>query len=121
MALDSDFKRLLAYEGGSEKHGIRPLHSMLRSCWAQLRLDQSLLGFCAFGYFSKEERRDRNTSEYLKSVEEHLPSPWLCPLTKCVGREDMREISRWNIGETVFHLAVPRTRDGVVMASSENI
>ena len=93
-ALDLDFKRLIAYDGGSEKHGNHQLHSMLRSCWAQLRLDQNLLRFYAFGYFSKQERRGRNISEYLKSVEKHLPSPWLCPLIKCVRPEDNRETSR---------------------------
>ena len=120
-ALDLDFIRLIACEGGSEKHGIRQLHSMLRGCWARLRLNESLLGFFCFGYFSKEERRDRNISEYLKIVEKHLPSPWLCPLTKCIGPEDNRENSRWNIGSIVWSLAVSWARDRVVIASYKNI
>ena len=66
-ALDLDFRRRAAYEGGSEKHTICRSHSTLIVCWAQL-FDQSLLLFYVFGYFSKEERRGENISEYLRSM-----------------------------------------------------
>ena len=120
-ALDLDFKRFLDYRGGSEKHGIRKLHSMLKSCWGQLHLDQSLLGFYAFGYFSKEERRGSNVSEYLKSVEEHLASPWLCPLTKCVFLADSREQSRWGFNGYIRDIAVSWSSERVIIASTTGI
>ena len=114
-ALALDLKWLLGYEGGSEKHGIRQLHSMLKGYWTQVCLYQSLLGFYAFGYFWKEDRQDRNISEYLKSVEKHLPSPWLCPLTKYVGPEDSRESSRWNVGNIVWNLSVSWTETELLL------
>ena len=121
LALELDFKRLLSKKDGFEKHGIRELHSMLKSCWAQLRLNQNFLGFYAFGYFSKEERRGRNVSEYLKSVEEHLPSPWLCPMTKCVFPADSREQSRWGFNGCIFDIAVSWSSERVAIASSTGI
>ena len=91
---------------------------MRKSCWAQLRLNQSLLGFYAFSYFSKEERLGRNVSKYLKSAEEHLPRPWLIPLTKCVFPAESREELRWGFGGAIFNVAVSWSSERVVIASS---
>ena len=67
-ALDLDFKRLFADQCGSGKHRIRKLHSLLKRCWDWLRSDKSLFAFYVFGHLSKQERRERYVSEYLKSV-----------------------------------------------------
>ena len=116
-ALDLDFQRLFAYQGRLEKHRSRELHSMLKSCWAQLRFYQSLLGFYAFDYFSKKERRGTIVSDYPKSMEEHLASPWLRPFTKCVFRADSREQSRWGFNETIFDIAVSWSTETAVIVS----
>ena len=79
---------------------------MLKSCWGRLHLNQSLLGFSSFGYFSKEESRGRNVSEYLKSVDDHIASPWMCPMTKCVFPADSREQSRMGFVGGVLDIAV---------------
>ena len=120
-ALDLDFRRLIAYEGGSETHRIRKLHLLLKRNWDWLRSDQSLFAFYVFGHLSKQERQERYISEYLKSVTEHFPSPWLCPLAKCVGPEDNRESSLWNIGAAVWDLGVSWAKDRVAVASYEGI
>ena len=106
---------------GKDKHGIRDLHSMLKSCWAQVHLNQSLLGFYAFGCFSKEERRGMNVSEYLNSIEDHLPSPWICPMTKCVFSADSREQSRWAFGVAISNIAVSWFSERVVIANTTRI
>ena len=120
-ALDMDFLRLLGDQGGLVRHGMRKLQSLLRRSWHSSRSDQSLFAFYVFGHLSKQERQERYVSEYLKTVMEHFPSPWLCPLTKCVGPEDNREISEWFIGDAVIDLAVSWFRDRVVVASCEGI
>ena len=120
-ALNLDFKRLLADQGGSLGHGVRKLHSLLKHGWDWLRSEQSLLTFYVFGRLSKKERQEPYISEYLKSVTEHFPSPWLCPLAKCVGPEDNRERSQWNIGNCVRDLAVSWSRDRVVIAADKGI
>ena len=120
-ALDLEFKRLFAHQDGSEKDGICKLHSMLKRCWAQLRLNQSLLGFYAFGFFWKEERLGRNVSVYLKSVEEQTSSPRLCPMIKCVFRADNREQSRTGFAGDIYDMSVSWSSERVVMASSTGI
>ena len=82
---------------------------------------RKFVGFYVFGHLSKQEREELYVSEYLKSVTEHFPSPWLYPLTKCVGPEDNRESSRWNIGSELLGLAVSWSKGRVVVASSEGI
>ena len=120
-ALDLDFKRLLAHQGCSVGHGICKLRSLLKRCWDWLRSDRSLFAFYVFGHLSKQERQERFVSEYLKSVTEHFPSPWLYPLAKCVGPEDNRESSRWNIGDVVTDLAVSWSTDRVSIGSLKGI
>ena len=119
--LDMDFKRLLADRVGSEGHGIRKLHSLFKRCWDWLRSDQSLFVFYVFRHLSKQDRQERCVSEYLKSVTEHFPSPWLCPIAKFVGPENNRESLNWNIGREVIDLAASWSRDRVVVASYEGI
>ena len=120
-ALDLDFKRIFGHQGRSEKDGIRELQSMLKSCWAQLRLNQSLLGFYAFVCLSKEERRGRNVSVYLKIIEEHTASPWVCQMTKCVFRANNREQSRWGIHGRINHIAVLWSSERFVIECSTGI
>ena len=45
LALELDFEQILFKKDGFQKHGICELHSMLKTCWAQLRLNQSFLDF----------------------------------------------------------------------------
>ena len=113
--LDLDFKRLFARQSGIEKEEIRKLQVLVKRCWDWLRQDWSLFAFNVFGHLSKQERLTKNVSEYLNSVTEHFPSPWLCPMTKCIGPEDCREQLRWNIGSAVRDLAVSWSRERVVI------
>ena len=55
------------------------------------------------------------------NVTEHFPLLWLCPLTKCVGPEDNREISQWNFGSVVQDLTVSWSSDRIVNASYDAI
>ena len=100
---------------------MRKLYTLPKRCWNSLRRDRSLFAFNVFGHISKQERRGRNISQYLNSVTEHFPSPWLYPMTKCVGPEDSRELSRWNIRFHVNDLWVSLSSDRAAIASNSGI
>ena len=120
-ALDLDFKRLLVAQTGLQKNEMRKLHSLLKRCWSVLSRDRSLFAFNVFGNLSKRERLSKNVSMYLNSVTEHFPSPWLYPMTKCVGPEDSREQSRWNIQWRIKNLSVSWSSDRVIIVSDSGI
>ena len=80
-----------------------------------------MFAFYIYGPLSKQERQELYISQYLKSVTEHIPSPWLCPLEKCVGPEDKSESSRWNIEIEVLDLSVSWSREIFVIALYEVI
>ena len=51
------------------------------------------------------------------SVEEHIASPWLCPMTKCVSRAGNREQLRWDFRGVINDIAVSWSRERVVILS----
>ena len=66
-------------------------------------------------HLSKQGRQELYVSDYLKSAREQFPSPWLCPLGKCIGPLDNRESSRWNTRIVVINLAATWSRDRAVI------
>ena len=120
-ALDMDFRRLLGVQTDLEENRVYKLHTLLKRCWYHLSSERSLFAFNIFGHLSERERRGKNYLQYLRSVTEYFPSPWLYPMKKCVGPEDSREQSQWNIGARISDLAVAWSSNRVVIASDSGI
>ena len=94
-----DFERVFARSNSGEECGMHKLHWMLNRSWSSISHDRSWLAFYVSGHLSIGEREAEYTARYLANVDAHYGSPWLHPLTKCVGLKDGRELTKWMFDE----------------------
>eukprot|EP00171_Calliarthron_tuberculosum_P001520 IDg1520t1 len=120
VSFNVDFERLFRHvkQVGS---GMRRVHKVLQESWSYARERHNVLAFYVFAHLSQEERDEKDMARLLSSIENHFPTPWLRPETRCLAGKDQREVWKEVFPDSPIDIMVDWTSENIYAISSKHM